>query len=111
MSTLIIISLVTLVIYIGIGAWTFTYGPLHGWLHRFRWDMSVDQDLRKWAKEIQNESSDVPPSPPVSRWRWRALWLSVHVITALGWPLFLPEAWKAQRKQRQEHAEWKASRS
>lgn len=95
--------------HLAIGLWAITRGPLADPLHRFRWDLDFGLSLQRWAQE-QDAPKGKPPPPPIPRWRILATWLSVHAGTLLGWPLFLPGAWRAAREQKQRLAAHAATR-
>lgn len=88
----------TVVAYVAIGTWACVRGPLRRQLQMFRIDMSLSQDFQVWAEEegfLQGE----PGVKPVARWRWWSVWLLVHAMTLLGWPLFLRDAMRVAREQ------------
>lgn len=95
--------------YAGIGTWAITRGPLAEGLHRFRLDMSFGLTLRQWTPGREEESGKIQ-AEAVPPWRARALWLTVHAGTLLGWPVFLPGAWRAERAERRRCGQWLATR-
>lgn len=95
--------------YLAIGTWAITLGPLAERLRRLRWDVNFGLEMQEWGQE-QAGNPDRPPPPSIPRWRMHAISLSAHAGTLLGWPLFLPQALRAQREERRSFDEWEAER-